>query len=70
MSGKRVIILMLVGILVTSAIMYVLYFATRQLDYVPPSEDGAGSPSPHIRMVGTLAPHWSAGRDHRGLLPL
>ena len=47
MSGKRVVILMAIGIIVTSSIMYALYFATRQLDYIPPGENSDDPPSPH-----------------------
>jgi hypothetical protein len=51
MSGKRLIILMAVGIILTSTIMYALYFATRQLDYISPSENSGDPPLPYAMVT-------------------
>ena len=51
MSGKKVVILMAVGIIVTSTIMYSLYFLTRQLDYISPSEAPEEPAAPHVRVI-------------------
>ena len=51
MSGKRVVIIMAIGILATSTVMYALYFLTRQLDYVSPSEAPEEPAAPHVRLI-------------------
>jgi hypothetical protein len=54
MSGKRFVILIIVGVLATSAIMYTLYFLTRQLDYVPPESNAA--PAAYMVSMDRLPP--------------
>jgi hypothetical protein len=54
MSGKRVILFMAIGIIATSAVMYTLYFLTRQLDYVPPSRAPEEPAAPHVRIADPL----------------
>jgi flagellar basal body-associated protein FliL len=53
MSGRRVVIIMVVSILATSAMMFTLYFLTRQLDYVPPSEAPEEPAAPYVRLFAS-----------------
>lgn len=57
MSGKRVILFIGLGVLLSSSIMFSLYLMTRQLDYRPPDESPP-PPSPHAIVREVPASEW------------